>query len=362
MAASAGIVLKDGTSLPAAVAAASILCKDPTTLAVGHVNSSGIFTAFAAAGLFYKTDPYAVAFTKTGNGSVSIKAGAKIELNGTVFQFSADTAVTMPSLSAGTDYAIYMCADGSIRADANFTAPTGYTASNSRQVGGFHYGLANLNVNSTVSINAFSLWDIKWRPTCLDPRGMALVGGWFWADIYLLGINHVSVGTSATGQTIADGASPPKIPLLYGGSGSASYSDLTWWTAAEVLSAYGKKLPSYQEFCALAYGVTENQSVGSDPGTTQHQAGYTSAWGIEQATGVLWQWSRDFGGPYAAASWSNTNGGRGQVYNQPNVAILGGYWTDGANAGSRASTWINAPSSSSSVIGARGHCDHMRLV
>ena len=35
----------------------------------------------------------------------------------------------------------YACADGTIRADANWSAPTGYTTANSRKIGGFHYGL-----------------------------------------------------------------------------------------------------------------------------------------------------------------------------------------------------------------------------
>ena len=365
MSASGGIVLTTGTGLPLPVAGAIVICKDPGSGNFGYVNSAGTFIAVSTVtktGLFYKADPMSVAFNKTGAGALTLKAGTIIDLYGTTYTFAADAAVTMPSLSGGTDYAIYLCNDGTVRADANFTAPTGFTALTSRQIGGFHYALANLNIDATANINAYSLWDLKWRPACSDPRGMVLVAGNFWADIYLLGINHTTVGTSGAGQTIADGSSPPKIPLLFGGTGSNSYSDLNWWTAAEVLAGYGKRHPCYQEFAALAYGVTENQSVGSDPATTQHQAGYTSKWGIEQATGVMWVWGSEFGGPYGSAAWTNDNGGRGQDYNLSNAAIFGGVWSNAAYSGSRCSPWNNAPSTSNNIIGARGLCDHLRLV
>ena len=312
-------------------------------------------------GTFAKADYTTVAFTKTGAGTISLKAGTVIEVAGSAVTMSADTAVTMPSLTAGTDYAVYACTDGTIRADANFTAPAGYTTANSRKIGGFHYALANLNVDATPNINAYSLWDLKWRPAAADPRGMVLVAGSFWADIYLLGTEHIANGTSAAGKVIADGGSPPKKPLAFGGDGSASYGDLSWWTANEVLAAYGKRPPTYQEFGALAYGVTENQSVGSDPGTTQHQVGYTSKWGIEQATGVMWTWGSEFGGPYASAAWANDNGGRGQDYNLSNVAMFGGYWSGTATSGSRSSHWDGAPSASASNYGARGVCSHLAL-
>jgi hypothetical protein len=137
--------------------------------------------------LFYKADPDSVIFTKTAAGAISLKAGTKVEVAGAVVSFVSNTAVTMPSLTAGTDYAVYVCSDGTVRADASFSAPTGYTTANSRKIGGFHYALGNLNVDATPNINAYSLWDLKWRPACADPRGMVLVAGKFWCDIYLLG-------------------------------------------------------------------------------------------------------------------------------------------------------------------------------
>ena len=343
-----------GNQAGAAVPNLTVMANVSGALAAMTATPIATLAAVLSRGLFYKTDPATVALTKTTAGTLSLKAGTVVEVAGSILTFAADTAVTMPALTAGTDYAVYLCADGSVRADAGFTAPAGYTAATSRRIGGGHYDL-------TGSFNAYSLWDLKWRPACADPRGMVLVAGAFWADIYLLGVNHPTAGTSAAGQTIADGASPPKIPSAFGGTGSNSYGDLTWWTAAEVMAAYGKRLPTYQEFAALAYGVTENQSVGSDPVTTQHQAGYTSKWGIEQATGVMTIWGREFAGPYGLASYQNNNGGRGATSDLPNAAAWGGNWGDAANSGSRLCRWDMAPTNSGNFLTARGVCNHLAL-
>lgn len=316
---------------------------------------------------FIKADKSTVAFTKTGAGTVSVKAGTTVEVNGKVIQFTAATAVNMPSLTAGTDYAIYACDDGTARADANFTAPSGYTSTTARKIGGFHYApggnaSARAGGDTTAAINAYSLWDLKFRPACPDPRGMTLVADGFWADIYLLSVDHLTNGTSKYNVTIADGSSPPKIPTKFGGSGSTAYSSLTWWESAEVMRSYGKRLPSCAEFAALAYGTTEASSVGADPGSTVLNAAYTSKWGVIQATGCLWVWGGEFGGPYVNAAWTANTGGRGSAYSLSNAVLLGGNWDNNTPySGSRCSNWGHAPSFSNTDIGARGVCDHLIL-
>ncbi len=326
-----------------------------------------------ADGLFYKANANAVAFTKTGPNTISLKAGAKIELNGAVSRFDNDTPVIMPALVAGEDYAIYLCHDGALRADPNFTAPAGYDITNSRKLGGFHYApggnaAAQAGGDSVPTINPYSLWDLKWRPACLDPRGMALVNDGFWCDIYLLGVDHAINGTSKFGVTIADGSAPPKIPTSFGGDGVASFSNLNWWNAAECMSAGGKRLLDQAEFIASAYGVTEATSVGADPITTKLDAPRTSRWGIMQATGNLWVWGRDFSYRSDGTAWSykaNT-GGRGSAYTQGThglvAARLGASWSNGSDAGSRSSGWNHYPWNSTSGVGARGACDHLKLV
>lgn len=324
---------------------------------------------------FIKADKSAVAFTRTGNATASIKAGTIVEVNGKLVQFTADTAITMPALTAGTDYAIYVCDDGTVRADSNFSAPTGYTSTTARKVGGFHYApgsnaAAQAGGNTTAQINEYSLWDIKFRPAALDPRGMTLVAGAFWADIYLLGVNHLTDGTSKYNVTIADGSAPPKKSTKFGGDGSAAYSDGAWYNFAEVMAHHGKRLPNYNEFQALAFGTTEATSSGgtdvpttgvNGTGATSAWNIFTSKWGVVQASGCLWTWGNEFGGVNGASEYTANTGGRGSVYAQPAAALFGGSWSDTSSSGSRAAFWALGPSSSYAYLGARGVCDHLIL-
>ena len=352
------------------------------TAAVGTNTTQIATTAFVLAnapasssyGLFAKADVNSCVLTATGTGTVSIKASTYIDVNGTLVTFPTQTAVTMPTLTAGTDYFVYVSTAGAIQAVAATGAwptPVASPPANSRLIGGFHYApggnaIAQSGGDTTPAVNPYSLWDLKWRPASPDPRGMTLVANKFWTDIYLLNQSPDTQGTSKYNVAIADGATGGTttaiIPSAFGGDGSTRYSLQDWWSTSECLGAYGKRLPTYGEFSQLAYGTTENSSIGTDQGSTILNAAYTSKWGVMQAAGVMWVWGHDFGGPYAAASWSNTNGGRGQVYNQPYAVLLGGYWSGGANAGSRASDWSGAPSGSYGSLGGRGVCDHLNLV
>lgn len=321
--------------------------------------------AGGVSGSMSKADPYAVVFVKTGAGAVSIKAGTRVGVAGATVTFAAETPVAMPALTAGTDYAVWVKSDGTIQASANHSAPP--APGEWLKIGGFHYAPGGnapgqAGGDTTPAINEHSIWDLKFRPACPDPRGMTLVAGAFWADIYLLGVNHHTDGTSRHGATIADGSSPPKIPSAFGGNGSAAYSTLNWWEAGEVLMSHGKRMPDCAEFAALAYGVTGASSIGADQLTTKLNAAYTSRWGVMQAAGVMYVWGRADGGGQGAAAWTANTGGRGSTYLLPNAALFGGAWNNGANAGSRCSLWNYAPTSSYSDVGARGVCDHVVLV
>jgi len=333
----------------------------------GNVNVTvprGGIASVPAYGLFVKADPASVAFTKTAAGAASIKAGTKCDVAGTLVQFASDTAITMPTLTAGTDYAIWLKDDATIQASSSYTSAPG--AGNWRKIGGFHYApggnaAAQAGGDTTPAINAYSLWDLKFRPACPDPRGMTLVADSFWTDIYLLGVDHLTNNTSKYNVTIADGSNPPKIPTKFGGNGSTVYSTLNWWKAGEVLQSWGKRMPSYDEFAALAYGTTEATSGGTDPVSTILRNAYTSKWGVMLATGNLWVWGAEFGGGAAAAGWVANTGGRGSTYKMENAVLFGGNWGDTSSSGSRASAWSHSPSNSSDSIGARGVCDHLIL-
>jgi hypothetical protein len=196
---------------------------------------------------------------------------------------------------------------------------------------------------------------------------MALVADSFWSDIYLLGVDHLTNGTSKYNVSIADGSAPPKIPTKFGGNGSTAYSTLNWWEANEVLQSWGKRSPTYDEFAALAYGTAETTSSGgsdvpttgvSGTGATNAWNKFTSKWGAIQTTGNLWIWGGEFGGGAAVAGWTANTGGRGSTYQMENALLLGGTWSYTTESGSRCAHWGTPPTSSYSFAGARGVCSH----
>ena len=317
----------------------------------------------ASFNLFKKTDSSAVIFTKTGNFTVDTSQEFYAAAGGSVLTIAAGTAITMPTATTGTDYAIWLKTDGTLEATTSFTSPP---ATNARKIGGFHYApggnaAAQSGGNSTPQINEYSFWDLSFRPACDDPRGMTLVAGGFWSDIYFLNTAPDVYGTSKYGATIADGSSPPIIPLTLGGNGSTTFGSLTWFEAMSIATAMGKRAFTQPQFMTAMFGVTEAASRGTDPVTTGLDAPRTSLWGVMQATGNLWTWAQDRGGPFAAAAWNANTEGFGSEYNAPNASRLGGTWGDGVNAGSRSSLWNTSASDSYSSIGLRLVCDHLQI-
>ncbi len=313
-------------------------------------------------GLFSKSNPSIVAWSKTGAGTATTSSILYIEVNGSIKTIASGTSITMPALVAGTDYAIWAKTDGTLEATNNHTTPP---TANARKVGGFHYAPGGHSGapgggNTTPGIWAGSFWDLKWRPVCSDYRGMELFCG-VWMDMYLTGVDAITNGSSKYNVTMADGTSPPKVPTIFGGNGTTTYGSYAWFEASELASAFEKRLPTQREFMAHAYGTTEASSIGTDQNSTILNAAYTSAAGLIQATGVMWIWGDDRAGPFASAAWNANTEGRGSEYSAPNAVLLGGDWGDGANAGSRCSAWLYAASVSDGSIGSRFCCDHLQL-
>ncbi len=356
-------------------------------IAIGsNVNSTDPFA-------FVKADNTTPCLFKVDALNISLKAGTRVMVDGALKVFLVNTPVTMPTLVTGSDFAVYVCHDNAVVASNNFTAPAGYTTANSRKIGGFHYGAigptetvagggfatvgngmkwTQTDVNNIRGINQFSIWDLKFRPACADPRGMVLVANRFWVDIYFCNTNPETNGTSKYGSDVASGTVLPKIPTMFGGNGTSAYTAMDWYNANEIAKAFGKRLIRYEEFAVAAFGVTENQSLGGGTTTipsTTRLAGYTSKWGLEQATGHHYTWGADSNfrpdGASPGYNWRNLNGGRGQLYIHNDLglvyAIFGGHRDTAAISGSRASTWSNSPWYSHWSIGLRAACDHLEL-
>jgi hypothetical protein len=301
---------------------------------------------------FNKQDRAARLFELSGT-ALQTAQPVSLDVDGTIITLATGAAVTLPTLASHTDYLIYCDQSGALSAQPwDNAAPA-----NSRAIGGFHA------YHTTATINPHSIWDLGYRPTA-NPRGMTQCPTGDWVDIYLMDVDYGLNGYSRGGVTIADGSSPPKIPAIYGGDGTAAYGSLTWFEAVDLAASAGKRLLTYAVFTAAAYGVVERQSVGTDPVTTKYQAGHRSACGMEQATGCLWQWGEDINGTSATGtpSWQDIADGRGDVYTHSiRAVLLGANWYLASSSGSRASSWSYAPGDSASSFSARASCGHMTL-
>ncbi|ATD27096.1 Phage tail fiber [Vibrio cholerae] len=311
---------------------------------------------------FNKSSEHEPAFMVSG-GLLKTACNIAVIVDGQLLTFGANETITTPTLLVGVDYAIYATADGLI-VSSNFTFPAGYNADNSRRIGGFHYG--------NNEFKSYSFYDLNFRPQCKDPRGMVIdiSGSSFWADIYLLNTTPDALGTSAYNATIADGASPPKIPAKWGGNGTSQYANFTQYIATEVLAAFGKRLPNAHEFSVLAQGSVTGHVASVDPVTTKFDASARSLIGCEQVSGHMWQWGSeqwDRGNGSSGYAWyaAETNG-KGSVYSAlgsegVGASVFGGGWDLSVRAGSRCSDWRYVPWTSYGSFAARGVCDHLQL-
>lgn len=322
---------------------------------------------------------------------ITIAAGVLIAVGSSVFK-TVLTNLTTANLDTGsgfemgTDYYIYCCdpTNGSDTVDRdevfviskNSTYPSGYTADNSRKIGGFHYGkcryvnaLGN-PINSSGAENGSgwqgnvyngiipnSVWTTKHRPKCDDPSGMVYLGNGLWGDIYL------SSDNGSQGLQSKYNANP-----ITGTEG------LNWYIANEKARRVGKRLPTYAEFCQAAAGSPEGQDgnntyAWSATGNTGRQkTGYVanaiSALNIRDLVGNVWKWLDEFClDPMASAwNWYDVLGaGYGDAYIPSNTALRalvgGGDWDNGVRDGSRAVNPVNYPWSVDGSIGVWCVCD-----
>ena len=288
--------------------------------------------------MFYKTDSSMPCFERI-ESALQVRTDFYAQVDNRIVAFPRGAKIETPkAMAPGTDYAIQATKDGrlvSVLADAKEGFP----------VGGFHLApggnaSGRSGGTNTPQINPYSIWDLKFRPACPDPSGMALVDGRFWADIYLTSV----AGQSRFGGVIADGRNTPKSPTAYDG--------LNYYQASAVAHAAGKRLFTREEFLVAAFGVLEKSSANACEDETRLDAPRTSRWGLIQATGNRWIWGQaDMLQPadkFESPDHIGTN-------------LLGASWLYGSNAGSRAAAWSDSPLFSSDSLGLRCACDHLVL-
>ena len=279
--------------------------------------------------------------------SIVIPKNMRININGEAYISTRNVTLNTSTLGenlAGKDVYIYALAGSGTEPDfvlsLNSTVPTGYTAENSRKIGGFHCLCKDVGVIEGHTLSGYvagdilpaTRWDLEHRPKG-NPEGFAyeeLTD--CWIAIYLPSWDGTKL-VSVYNGVIADGSSTKKW------HGEAFY---------EQFAKQGMRLVWRHEFQMGAKGSNEQTSIqgSSDPNTTGGHVDTAgrrmiSNIGLEDCCGVLWQFSMDLG--FAGGSgWTNSvynssvdDRSYGQTYGTLYRLLLGSFWNDGAFCGSR---------------------------
>ena len=372
-----------------------------------------------------------------GLNYITIDPNVLIKVGNTIFKpskttLSASDLDTGTAFVLGNDYYVYICdpsngddwedVDEVYKISLNSTCPDGWNESNSRKIGGFHYGHirkvsplmvpvspgtskntlvgdfegdifnsymgtsmdtlmgnymnpygTNWISNVVTGIIPNSVWTLLHRPQC-SPEGMVYLGGNLWGDIYLAsddgnyGLQSKRNMTPATGTT--------------GGN-------LNWYGFIERAANVGKRLPSYAECIRAAAGsppgannntnarTQGNNSASAKTGTI---ANATSAYNVKDLVGNVWKWCLDIfqvqSNTQTESQWNNANaslklGGLstvndcGDIYgpaaNSYKCIKFGGTWNTSTNAGRRCANISNSPYELAANTGAWLVCESKKL-
>ena len=303
--------------------------------------------------------------------SITVHSGTQVVINEQLYTSTNDTTLQLssagqPSELAGKDAYIYACQPTDVSStepvfvlSLNSTVPTGYSADNSRKIGGFHCLCLDVGTISGHTLSGYitgdilpaSVWDLIHRPKCKQ-------GGMIYLD--LTDTWHTIYGLSWDGTNLVS---------VYNGIWADGTSSKKWHGEAtlEQLERQNMRLDWRHEFQMYAKGSNEQTSIkgSTDPNTT---GGHTdtagrrmiSNYGAEDCCGVLWQWTMDLG--FAGGSgWTNSvynstvdERSYGQSYGNLYRLIGGGSWVNGSSCGSRAAACIYVSAGVDAGFGARG--------
>ena len=303
------------------------------------------------------------------NAGYALRSSQTISLALTASWDSDSSTYATAANRAGRDFYIYACVPTSgtvptIVLSLNSTVPSGYTATNSRKIGGFHCLCADVGTISGHTLSGYvigdvlpqSVWDLLHRPKC-DPEGMAYNAGTdMWNMIYL---------ASWTGKTAANTL---KLVSKYGAvtADGTSTEKFHWYKFADTMSQQNMRHPWHREFMAYARGSNQGTNIkgSADVNTTGGHVDTAgrrmiSNDGLEDCCGFLEQWIEDTGsastgswiGAYDANDFSDING---SSYTNPLKGLAGGIWNYSGYCGSRCSYWDRGALDLKEYIGARG--------
>lgn len=326
----------------------------------------------------------------TAEGEVTVMGGCVIAVGETSVFKTVETALTKANLDQGSDFAhgsdyyIYICDTGTDDQDEiylislNSSWPDGdaWDDTNTRKLGGFHYGRVRnvddygqaINTsgsvrgsgwesNTRVDIIPNSVWTTKHRPKC-EPSGMVYLGNALWGDIYI---------------SSDDGANG--LQSVYGGTPITGTEGLNWYIAGERARRVGKRLPDYMEFTVAADGSPQGLDASNTNGWTATTntartavgkiANAVSTLNICDLVGNVWKWLNELCLDPTATTWAwhDVFSGYGQAY-MPSATALhallgGGGWNNGVRCGSRAVYCNRSPWYVDTYVGVWCVCDSL---
>ena len=302
--------------------------------------------------------------------SITIPKGLRVRIGDKGYESVSTTTLSTTSLGslAAKDVYIYACAPITLSTEPifvlslNSTVPSGYTAENSRKIGGFHCLCADVGTISGHTLSGYvagdilpaSAWDLIHRPRC-SPEAMVYCDKVdFWVDIYLNSWDGNKLVSVYKGVT-ADGTSTKKF-----------HGELF----VDELAKLNKRLPPRRVFQAIMKGSNERTNVkgSTDVNTTGGNVDTAgrrmiSNYGCEDGCGFLWQWSDELGFA-GGGGWTNSvydsrvdSANFGQTYGTLYRAGLGGGWGDGGSCGSRSVGCDHSSADVYAYFGGRGACE-----
>ncbi len=304
---------------------------------------------------------------------------------------STDNDGSFVALTVGTDYYVYVMKAASDSIEPQFTIsenstwPDGSSATDSRKIGGFHYGRVrvvnsknepvngsnvafgtsgtNWKDNVAAGILPLSVWSLKHRPRC-TPEGMVYMGGGLWVDIYLAS---------------DDGAGG--IKSAYNATPITGTESLNQYDFMQRFARVDKRGLTYAEWCNAAFGSPQGEdgnntyayarTTNSARAATGSVDKAVSSIGCVDCVGNVWEWLDETNvrsltaatgayhdvittGEYATAGW-----GQAYMYDANHLVALraGGGWSYGVIAGARAVILVVQPWTVDTNLGSRGACE-----
>ena len=211
-------------------------------------------------------DPTQIIVQGTTYGPIPVNVG------GVWFVVSTDQAISTASnmdtgsITPGKDYYIYACNNNGVLTfliSLNATYPSGYSATTSRKIGGFHTLCADVGTISGHLLTGFtagqilpqSVWDLKFRAASLNNAGLIYdPKSNIWVQIYLASDNGAG-----------------GVQSVYG---AAFLQSINWMDFVDKGAAVGLRLLEDDQFQNIAYNCNEMTNIwgSNSPITTGKMA------------------------------------------------------------------------------------------